>query len=174
MPPGTQLRAVWNLTTSVTCMKSQSPRLTQTFTQVYRVRASRGPRHRGTPPPPPGRPPGLRWLEPPLHSVTRTHPGHQVPAPVVALRAPPTSQPRALPNCPREAWCAGHGDQTGPGVTSAREAGTEAGSGGKCERRAVGIGATPSPVALRLLMSVCSGARGTRTLPATCAPELIS
>lgn len=80
----------------------------------------------------------------------------------------------ALRNCPREAWCAGHGDQTGPGVTSAREAGTEAGSGGKCERRVVGNGATPSPVTLRLLMPVCSGARGTLTLPATRASELIS
>lgn len=100
-------------------------------------------------------------------------PGHQVPAPVIALREPPTSQPRALRNCPREARCAGHGDQTGPGVTSAREAGTEAGSGGKCERRVVGNGATPSPVALRLLLSAGSGARGALTLPATCASELI-
>ena len=89
-------------------------------------------------------------------------------------REPPTSQPRALRNCPREAWCAGHGDQTGPGVTSAREAGTEAGSGGKCERRAVGNGATPSPVALRLLLSACSGARGAQTLPAVCASEFVS
>lgn len=46
---------------------------------------SHGLPHRGTQPPPPGRPPDLRLLESPLRSATHTHPGHQVPAPVVAL-----------------------------------------------------------------------------------------
>lgn len=106
-------------------------------------------------PPPPGRPPGLRWLEPRLRSATRAHPGHQVPARPLpgprardcSPRAPYLAAPRS-PELPRRSLVSGSQGPNRPWCDVSTRGSDWSGTGGKCEGRAVGDGATPSAVAL--------------------------
>lgn len=153
----------------MTCIKSRSLELTETSIQVHPVH----PAVPGT---------GTRRHHPdaPLACAGWNPDSAAPPAPTPDIRAPPGPgawgcsprvpylATRCSPELPLSSLVCGHGDQTGPGVTSASEAGTEAGSGGKCERRAVGNGATPSPVALRLLRSCLLRSTWATDTPSNC------